>query len=82
MVTSSIPSVTWSGGGSSGARAIADTTVVREFRKLCQAEWAASQGITQITTEKDETNRPALAVNERLGYRPTAFVYSYAREPL
>ena len=32
--------------------------------------------------ENDETNAPMLAVNERLGYRPLASVYSYAREPL
>jgi GNAT superfamily N-acetyltransferase len=50
--------------------------------KLCQAEWAAANGFTQLVTENDETNGPMLAVNERLGYRPIGAVYSYARELL
>jgi GNAT superfamily N-acetyltransferase len=50
--------------------------------KLVQAEWLAARGVTRVITENDETNRPMLAVNERLGFRPIGSVFSYAREPL
>lgn len=39
--------------------------------KLASTRWAAAHGITQIATTNDETNAPMLAVNRRLGYRPS-----------
>jgi GNAT superfamily N-acetyltransferase len=39
--------------------------------KLATTLWAAANGVTQISTYNDETNAPVLAVNRRLGYRPT-----------
>jgi GNAT superfamily N-acetyltransferase len=39
--------------------------------KLGVLNWAAEHGITVIYTTNDETNAPMLAINDRLGYRPT-----------
>jgi GNAT superfamily N-acetyltransferase len=40
---------------------------------------AAARGITVAITENDEQNRAMLAVNERLGYRPTAANATFSR---
>jgi GNAT superfamily N-acetyltransferase len=40
---------------------------------------AAAGGITVAITENDERNAPMLAVNERLGYRPTAANATFTR---
>ncbi len=40
--------------------------------KLAVIRWTAEQGITAIWTTNDETNAPMLAINRKLGYRPTA----------
>jgi RimJ/RimL family protein N-acetyltransferase len=40
----------------------------------------AAAGVTRCSTGNDEENRAMLAVNERLGYRPSASVWS-ARRP-
>jgi GNAT superfamily N-acetyltransferase len=40
---------------------------------------AAAGGIATATTENDETNRPMLAVNERLGYRPSTTNATFSR---
>ena len=55
------------------------TATAREHRgrglalavKLASTRWAVEQGITQLVTTNDETNAPMLAVNRRLGYRPS-----------
>jgi GNAT superfamily N-acetyltransferase len=39
--------------------------------KLASIAWAREHGITQIATRNDETNAPMLAINQRLGYRPS-----------
>jgi RimJ/RimL family protein N-acetyltransferase len=39
--------------------------------KLASIAWAREHGITQIATRNDETNAPMLAINRRLGYRPS-----------
>jgi GNAT superfamily N-acetyltransferase len=39
--------------------------------KLASIAWASEHGITQIATRNDETNAPMLAINRRLGYRPS-----------
>jgi GNAT superfamily N-acetyltransferase len=40
---------------------------------------AAAAGIETATTENDELNRPMLAVNERLGYRPATTNATFSR---
>jgi GNAT superfamily N-acetyltransferase len=40
---------------------------------------AAARGIAAAVTENDEQNAPMLAVNERLGYRPTAANATFSR---
>lgn len=49
--------------------------------KLATLRWAAENGITQVTTENDESNASMLALNVSLGYRPTAALLSWLREP-
>jgi GNAT superfamily N-acetyltransferase len=48
--------------------------------KLASLRWAAANGITSVWTTNDETNAPMLAVNGRLGYRPSARRVEYARD--
>lgn len=48
--------------------------------KLATISWAAANGITTLMTENDETNRPMLALNESLGYRPFASELLYVRD--
>jgi GNAT superfamily N-acetyltransferase len=40
--------------------------------KLASVRWAAANGIVQLATTNDETNAAMLAINERLGYRPSS----------
>lgn len=47
--------------------------------KLASIEWLAAAGITQLVTTNDETNLPMLAVNRRLGYRPSGRKVDYLR---
>jgi GNAT superfamily N-acetyltransferase len=64
------------------------TGTSREYRgrglalavKLASTHWAAANGITQIVTTNDENNAPMLAVNRRLGYRPSGRRVEYLRD--
>jgi GNAT superfamily N-acetyltransferase len=64
------------------------TGTLRPFRgrglalavKLASIRWAAEHGITQLVTTNDETNAPMLAVNRRLGYRPSGRRVEYVLE--
>jgi RimJ/RimL family protein N-acetyltransferase len=47
--------------------------------KLASLRWAAAQGLTAVWTTNDETNAPMLAINDRLGYRPSARRVEYQR---
>ena len=40
---------------------------------------AAAAAITVAFTENDETNAPMLAVNDRLGYRPSSTHVTFSR---
>ena len=42
---------------------------------------AAAAGITRVVTHNDETNAAMLAINRRLGYRPSAVSRWWLREP-
>jgi GNAT superfamily N-acetyltransferase len=48
--------------------------------KLAALRWAAAAGLTSIWTANDETNAPMLAVNRRLGYRPSGRDVEAVRE--
>ncbi|MCW2965496.1 MAG: acetyltransferase [Actinomycetia bacterium] len=48
--------------------------------KLASVAWAKEHGITQIATRNDETNAPMLAINRRLGYRPTRRRVEYLKQ--
>jgi GNAT superfamily N-acetyltransferase len=48
--------------------------------KLASLRWAAANGITAVWTTNDESNAAMLAVNDRLGYRPSARRVEYARD--
>jgi GNAT superfamily N-acetyltransferase len=71
----------------SGRAASAMTGTSRRFRgrglallvKHHALARAAERGIVEATTENDEQNRPMLAVNERLGYQPTASNATFSR---
>jgi GNAT superfamily N-acetyltransferase len=72
----------------SGRGANMFTGTLREYRgrglalavKLATTRWAAKHGITQISTDNDETNAPMLAINRRLGYKPVGRRVEYLRE--
>ena len=63
------------------------TGTLREFRrrglarlaKLAAIRWCAANGITSLVTGNDTTNTDMLALNEHLGYRPTAVYTSFAK---
>ena len=40
---------------------------------------AARRGVEFVSTENDETNRPMLRVNEKLGYRPAGSTLMWSR---
>jgi GNAT superfamily N-acetyltransferase len=48
--------------------------------KLAAIRWSAEAGIETLLTGNDSENAPMLAVNRRLGYRPTIVVTELARE--
>jgi GNAT superfamily N-acetyltransferase len=64
------------------------TGTLREYRgrglalavKLGSIHWAAENGVTSIVTTNDATNAPMLAVNKRLGYRPSGRHFDYVRD--
>jgi GNAT superfamily N-acetyltransferase len=48
--------------------------------KLETIRWAREHGIESIMTDNAEENRPMLAINERLGYRPLAWRRRWIKE--
>jgi GNAT superfamily N-acetyltransferase len=48
--------------------------------KLAAIRWSAEAGIHTLLTENDSENAPMLAINERLGYRPTIVLTEMAKE--
>ncbi len=71
-----------------GGRAVTDMTgTLRDYRgrglallvKRASLVNAAGRGVELVSTENDETNRPMLRVNEKLGYRPIGSTLSWAR---
>ena len=72
----------------SGGRAVTDMTgTLRAYRgrglallvKRATLVNAAERGVRLVSTENDETNRPMLAVNEKLGYRPIGSTLLWSR---
>jgi GNAT superfamily N-acetyltransferase len=71
-----------------GARGEHDLTgTLRAYRgrglarlaKLAAIRWCRENGIRRLTTGNDAENAPMLAINDRLGYRPTVFHIEFAR---
>jgi RimJ/RimL family protein N-acetyltransferase len=64
------------------------TGTLRDYRgrglafaaKLETVRWAAGKGLARILTGNDTRNAPMLAINDRLGYRPTIEVVEYVRD--
>jgi GNAT superfamily N-acetyltransferase len=64
------------------------TGTAREFRnrglarlaKLGTIRWAAGNGVATLLTENDSANRGMLALNDRLGYRPTRTMQYFAKD--
>jgi GNAT superfamily N-acetyltransferase len=64
------------------------TGTLRDYRgrglalavKLGSIHWAAENGVTSLVTTNDETNAAMLAVNRRLGYRPSGRRVDYTRD--
>ena len=48
--------------------------------KLGSTHWAAEHGITTMVTANDAVNAPMLAINKRLGYTPSGWMYDYVRD--
>jgi GNAT superfamily N-acetyltransferase len=48
--------------------------------KLGSIHWAAAHGVTSMVTANDATNAAMLAVNRRLGYRPSGWYFDYVKE--
>jgi GNAT superfamily N-acetyltransferase len=80
--------VTYAAADYPGARAAnAFTGVLPEYRsrglarlvKLATIRHLAGRGVTLLVTDNDERNAPMLAVNERLGYRPTTANATFSR---
>ena len=72
--------------GARGAHLMTGTR--RDFRrrglarlaKLATIRWAAESGVATLVTENDTTNADMLALNEHLGYRPTATLRHFAKD--
>jgi len=72
----------------SGRAVNAFTGTLAEFRgrgyafaaKVGSIRWAAANGITRMATTNDETNAPMLAINRKLGYRPTGRLVECLRD--
>jgi GNAT superfamily N-acetyltransferase len=47
--------------------------------KLGSIHWAAERGVTSMVTTNDDVNAPMLAINRRLGYRPSGRYFDYTR---
>jgi GNAT superfamily N-acetyltransferase len=47
--------------------------------KLGSIRWAVAHGVTSMVTANDETNAPMLAINRRLGYRPSSRSFDYVK---
>ncbi len=47
--------------------------------KLAGIRWCREHGVHTLLTGNDAENAPMLAINDRLGYRPTVFHFEYAR---
>jgi RimJ/RimL family protein N-acetyltransferase len=47
--------------------------------KLGSIHWAAERGVTSMVTRNDDVNAPMLAINRRLGYRPSGRTFDYTR---
>ena len=47
--------------------------------KLGSIHWAAAHGITTMVTANDAENAPMLAINRRLGYRPSGRSFDYVK---
>jgi RimJ/RimL family protein N-acetyltransferase len=71
-----------------GRRAVTDMTgTLRDYRgrglallaKRATLVNAAERGVELVSTENDETNRPMLRINEKLGYRPVGTTLSWSR---
>jgi GNAT superfamily N-acetyltransferase len=69
-------------------RAVTDMTgTLRDYRgrglallaKRATLVNAAERGVELVSTENDETNRPMLRINEKLGYRPVGTTLSWSR---
>lgn len=64
------------------------TATLPEFRgrglatraKLRTMRWAASNGITSMTTANDDSNAAMLAVNRKLGFAPDGALLTYQRD--
>ncbi len=48
--------------------------------KIATMRWAATNGITRVSTANDDTNAPMLAINARLGYEPVGRLLTMRRE--
>ncbi|NUT33681.1 MAG: GNAT family N-acetyltransferase [Hamadaea sp.] len=68
----------WSGG--TGSRRDYRGRGFAKLAKSVALRKAAEDGMTDAYTTNDETNKPMLAINEWLGYRPCATQFSYLRE--
>ncbi|MBD0329560.1 MAG: GNAT family N-acetyltransferase [Thermoleophilia bacterium] len=71
-----------------GGRAVHELTgTLRAYRgrglarlaKLAAIEWCREHGIRTLLTGNDTENAPMLAINDRLGYRPTVVDAEYVR---
>jgi GNAT superfamily N-acetyltransferase len=79
----------WLTADREGGRAEHDLTgTLRGYRgralarlaKLAAIRWSAEAGMHALLTGNDSENAPMLAVNERLGYRPTIVLTEMAKE--
>ena len=63
------------------------TGTMRDYRgrgfglavKLASIHWAVEHGITMMVTANDAVNAPMLAINKRLGFRPSGRSFDYVK---